>query len=137
MSTRIDPTDRLLQRVNVTDGCWEWTGARLPTGYGHVRWQGKDALTHRLIWALCFGEIPGRLWVLHKCDNPPCCNPDHLFLGTPKNNTHDAISKGRWNIHRNQKRRKYKSAEEAQEARRIWMRDYMREWHKKHKEAKA
>ena len=73
-------------------GCWEWTGACTSWGYGWFMLDGKKALTHRRIAQLYYGNI-GRLHVLHRCDNPPCCNPDHLRPGTSKQNARDMASK--------------------------------------------
>jgi hypothetical protein len=100
--------NRVLHWIKVEDGCWEWQGYRHPNGYGRVSWLGKVQWAHRVVWQLCFGDIPDDLWVLHHCDNPPCCNPEHLFLGTPKDNTQDSIRKGRWNAKglRNRPRKK-------------------------------
>ena len=85
------------ERTVVTDsGCWEWTGCRLPTGYGHIGfYQNRNCGTHRVAWILTHGDIPKGLCVCHKCDNPPCINPDHLFLGTRADNVHDRDAKGR------------------------------------------
>lgn len=86
---------RFLSRLIKQDGCWGWSGAFTTAGYCRLRSRGADLLGHRLSWEHHKGTIPEGLWVLHKCDNPGCCNPDHLFLGTPKDNVHDMISKNR------------------------------------------
>jgi hypothetical protein len=77
------------------DACWPWTGSRSDSGYGSFGLARKQIGSHRQSYLLTFGPIPDGLWVLHRCDNPPCCNPAHLFLGTPGNNTQDALNKGR------------------------------------------
>jgi len=77
-------------------GCWEWTLSRLPYGYGRVAFLGnKNQYAHRVAWILTHGDIPDGLCVCHKCDNPPCINPDHLFIGTYADNAHDRDAKGR------------------------------------------
>lgn len=75
----------------VTDhGCWEWNGQRSRFGYGHIKFKGRMRFTHRLAWELYRGLIPQGLMVRHLvCDNPPCCNPDHLALGTGDDNIRD------------------------------------------------
>lgn len=86
-------------RVIKSDGCWGWTGQKHPHGYGEIerRYEGKRyvILAHRISWILHKGKIPHGLRVLHACDNPPCTNPDHLFLGTQLENIQDAVMKGR------------------------------------------
>lgn len=77
------------------NGCWEWRGVRTAGVYGEVRVNGKGVRAHRYMWEQANGPIPSGLWVLHRCDNPPCVNPAHLFLGTAKDNLLDAIQKGR------------------------------------------
>lgn len=75
--------------------CWPWTGARQRQGYGICSYGGQGWLTHRLAFFLFTGTHPGELCVCHRCDNPPCCNPTHLFLGTQADNTRDMVEKGR------------------------------------------
>jgi hypothetical protein len=95
--------DRFWEKVAVStaDQCWEWQAGRFqPTGYGCFGFQGRGWGAHRMAWTLTFGEIPEGDWVLHRCDNKLCCNPGHLFLGTPKDNVQDMIAKGRQNYPR-------------------------------------
>lgn len=75
-------------------GCWHFKGPISNNGYGKVGWHGKVLHAHRLSYILLVGD-PGELFVLHKCDNRKCVNPEHLFLGTAKDNTHDMLKKGR------------------------------------------
>jgi hypothetical protein len=89
--------DRFWAKVNRRgpDDCWVWTGSTDPRGYGHIWRQGRLVPTHRLSYELNRGPIPDGMCVLHRCDNPPCCNPSHLFLGTKADNAHDMHAKGR------------------------------------------
>jgi hypothetical protein len=81
--------------------CIEWTKARNRTGYGIVGSKKEcSRLAHRVAWTKAFGPIPDGLNVLHKCDNPPCVNVEHLFLGTQKANIADCMQKGRLRGHR-------------------------------------
>lgn len=82
-------------------GCWVWLRARNKQGYGLVRFNKVTIGAHRLAYQLTCGDIPAGLFVCHRCDNPPCCNPDHLFLGTTTDNQRDCVNKGR---HKLQKR---------------------------------
>lgn len=82
------------------NGCLEWTGSTNARGYGQIKIDGKPIKTHRLAWELANDEIPDGLHVLHHCDVPLCCNPEHLFLGTQADNMADMAAKGRHAIHR-------------------------------------
>lgn len=84
-------------KVQRGQGCWEWQAALRSTGYGEVYWPGhgrKKIAAHRASWLIHYGDIPDGLWVLHKCDNKLCVRPDHLFLGTHRDNVDDAVRKG-------------------------------------------
>lgn len=78
-------------------GCWEWQGRRLKRGYGRIGDSKKEKLVHRLVYELCVGDVPPGQEVCHECDNPPCCNPAHLFVGTRSVNLKDMAAKGRHN----------------------------------------
>lgn len=91
---------RLWRHVDKTggaDACWNWTGAKLKTGYGTLNMgTGQGSVrAHRVAYEDAHGPITDGLHVMHSCDNPLCCNPAHLSLGTPKMNNDDKIAKGR------------------------------------------
>lgn len=87
---------RLWNRVVVDNkGCWNWTGTKDTKGYGSIRFNKKGYWVHRFAWQLTYGEIPVSLMVCHRCDNPSCINPAHLFLGTAKDNSIDMMQKNR------------------------------------------
>ncbi len=81
-------------RVCKGPGCWYWQGPLHETGYGNAAVDGVRG-SHRIAWTLTNGDIPKNLCVLHRCDNRVCVNPEHLFLGTKKDNFQDMVSKGR------------------------------------------
>lgn len=86
--------DKFWSKVRKSDACWEWSGSRNGQGYG-LFWNGKRNIgAHRFAWMLMHGD-PGQMNVCHKCDNPPCVRPDHLFLGTTADNVRDMWVKGR------------------------------------------
>lgn len=93
---RLTLEQRFWLKVEKSDGCWLWMSVRKVAGYGYLAAGRKRRLpAHRLSWELHNGPIPDGLWVLHHCDNPPCVRPDHLFLGTAKQNADDREGKGR------------------------------------------
>ena len=88
---------RFWSKVDKSDleGCWIWTAGCFKQGYGAFSLNGKAYYAHRVAYRLTQGSIPTSLQVCHTCDNPPCCNPDHLFLGTQLTNMQDMALKGR------------------------------------------
>jgi hypothetical protein len=81
--------------VAKSDGCWLWVGQRDPNGYGRMMVAAKPELAHRLSWKLLRGDITSKQHVLHRCDNPPCVRPEHLFLGDQVSNNADKMAKKR------------------------------------------
>lgn len=83
--------------IRKPDECWNWLGTKNPHGYGKLRFRSRNKyLAHRLSWSLANGEIPDGMNILHKCDNPSCVNPNHLYPGTQSQNLKDAYSRGRY-----------------------------------------
>lgn len=95
MLTTEEVMKKFMLKVKVVNDCWEWQGAKLSFGYGSFWMNGKGWSAHRASWILHGNNIPDGAFVCHHCDNPPCCNPDHLFLGDAMANMRDKIKKGR------------------------------------------
>jgi hypothetical protein len=91
--------------------CWEWMRFRNKFGYGRIRVSGVNFLTHRYAWILTHGVIPDDLCVLHRCDNPPCVNPSHLYLGTDADNARDRTERGRYADFKGEKHPRVKLSE--------------------------
>lgn len=96
MSSEKTAQEKLLAHTKVRGAgdCWEWTGPKY-RGYGRIYHEGKNWPAHRLMYVSVFGPIPKGMFACHKCDNRWCVNPNHIFLGSPKDNQQDAIRKGR------------------------------------------
>jgi hypothetical protein len=87
---------KFLDRIEKTEsGCWLWLGSKSCEGYGQVTIQGETIGTHRFSYLYFKGEDSGDLLICHECDNPPCVNPKHLWLGTNSDNMQDMLAKGR------------------------------------------
>jgi len=87
--------DRFWKHVHKTEDCWEWTSRLTKKGYGRFAVSQKRLAAHRASWFLHYGPIPEGMFVCHHCDNPKCIRPDHLFLGTHRDNMRDMARKGR------------------------------------------
>lgn len=99
-----------------TEECWEWTGKKNKQGYGRIRTESSgnhQSLAPRVSWEIHFGKIPDNLFVLHRCDNPSCVNPSHLFLGTIADNNNDRDTKGRTRCALGESNKKSKLTEDA------------------------
>lgn len=103
------PEEHFWSRVNQAgdDECWEWTGSRSKSGYGSIRFRTRYVSTHILAWTLTNGRepLPG-MYILHSCDNRPCCNPTHLREGSPRENTADMLQRDRYPVAENSPHRK-------------------------------
>lgn len=90
--------DRFWEKVRRgnAESCWSWTAYRHYKGYGVFSVNGRPEKAHRVAYEIAFGPIPKGMCVCHRCDNPPCQNPAHLFLGTTGDNTRDSVTKGRF-----------------------------------------
>jgi len=87
--------ERFMSRVDTSGDCWEWTAGRQEAGYGYFDVAGHRYRAHRVAYELAVGPIPEGMFVCHRCDNPPCVRPSHLFLGSQLDNVADARAKGR------------------------------------------
>ena len=90
--------ERLERHLDKSGDCWIWTGFTNHNGYGMISDVSRKSmpLAHRVAWELQHGPVPGDLYVLHSCDNPPCCNPAHLHLGTQTDNMRECLTRGRF-----------------------------------------
>jgi len=88
--------ERFWSFVERGEGCWLWKGGLSGSGYGNFWSDGKTVRAHRYAWEITHGRpVPEGLYVLHRCDTPRCCNPEHLFVGTLRDNSRDMAAKGR------------------------------------------
>lgn len=108
------PSVRFWKGVHKTKGCWEWAKSVTSEGYGRIWVNRKHLGTHRFSWELHNGAIPSDKLVLHHCDNRRCVRPDHLYLGTPVENSLDCVKRGR-----HKKRRYYEITGEPRPYKRI------------------
>lgn len=86
---------RFQNSYSLGSSCWIWKGRKRKTGYGRFFTKGREVLAHRVAYLIAFGRDPGAMHVCHRCDNPSCVRPDHLFLGTTQDNSRDRLIKGR------------------------------------------
>lgn len=113
--------------------CWEWQGSRTAAGYGQLRAGGTNRYAHRFAWSRATGKtIPPGAVIMHTCDNPPCCNPEHLRLGDKWLNSLDKVAKGR------QQRGTQVWASKLDEAKVRWIRaNYVSWWHGRSRRSNA
>lgn len=98
LACRRSASERFWSSVDQSAGdgaCWPWTRGRGSFGYGHFWLNGRAIGAHVVAYEWCVGQVPPGLWVLHHCDNPPCCNPKHLYAGSAADNSRDRSERGR------------------------------------------
>ncbi len=97
MRTHNTTPERFWSKVlmSTPDACWEWKGMRQHSGHGRISWNGRLEAAHRIAWMFTYGPIPEGKVIRHSCDNPPCCNPAHLLIGTQLDNIADRVARGR------------------------------------------
>ena len=123
---------RFWDKVEKTDGCWNWTASGRGKGYGSFKYKGKTHDSHRFVWFLIHGEFSKKC-VLHICDNRKCVKPDHLFEGTQQENVIDMMRKGRQHSTPHGNRHKYSYGCRCNLCREAQM-DYQRAFRKEHVE---
>lgn len=112
---------RFEAKVLKTDSCWLWKGGIGAGGYGYTWFNNRSTRAHRASYEFHVAKIPEGMFVLHKCDNPPCVNPEHLFVGTPLDNMLDKIKKGRNNPAKGERNSKSKlTNKEAEFVRKLY-----------------
>lgn len=120
--------ERLLAKVDQSagpDACWPWLGHIDAKGYGVYKTGGRPQKAHRLVWKIVFGHaLPDDKHLLHRCDNPPCVNPTHLYIGAWQENMQDAIERGQYRLGENRPNAKLTDAQVA-EIRELYK---LREW---------
>ena len=88
--------EKLISHITIaSSGCWIWTRSKNLQGYGQTIWEGKPLLTHRAMYIALHGPIKPKICICHHCDTPACINPEHLFVGSQKDNLQDMYAKGR------------------------------------------
>ena len=111
---------RLIRNTSITPtGCWEWLGSKSVAGYGRIKFDGRYWATHRLMAHLKIDDVDENSIVCHRCDNPSCLNPEHLFIGTQKDNVNDRDAKGRRNQARGERQGSAKLTEDQVKAIRL------------------